>query len=39
MIRVYVTLTEDVRRLYDQIEEMSVKHFERTLKSPKGTIV
>ncbi|TEB16783.1 hypothetical protein FA13DRAFT_1650493 [Coprinellus micaceus] len=38
MIRVYVTLTEDVRRLYDQIEEMSVKHFERTLKSPKGTI-
>lgn len=39
MIRVPVTLTEEVRRLYDQIEEISANRFERILNSSNSTIV
>ena len=39
MIRVPVTLTEEARRLYDQIEEISANRFERILNSSNSTIV
>ncbi|KAJ3534925.1 hypothetical protein NMY22_g6710 [Coprinellus aureogranulatus] len=38
MIRVPVTLTEEVRSLYDQIESISANRFERILNSSNSTI-